>query len=225
VKTRNLLALSNLFVRGNLLAVAVLVSACQGQTSPQPPIVPIRNMHEQPRYDSQERSTYFDDHRTMRPPVPGTVAREMELDSSIDTGVGDDGTYAMTIPEPIVAQHGGLQQMLERGQQRYGIYCTPCHGAVGDGRGMVPTVSNTAAIRPPTFHEDRLRHIPDGQLYATIRNGLRNMPSYRGQIPVADRWAIVAYVRALQLSQSDQRTASLEGQPTLEAPARQERAQ
>jgi mono/diheme cytochrome c family protein len=75
---------------------------------------------------------------------------------------------------------------------------------------MVPVVSQIASIRPPTFHDERLRHIPDGQLYATIRNGIRNMPAYRAQIPIADRWAIVAYVRALQLSQSDQRTAALE---------------
>lgn len=207
-----------MIARRSMLALAALLAACQGQTSTSPPIVPIRNMHEQPRYDAQERSTYFDDHRTMRPPVnvpgtslPATVAREMEIDPTVDTGVGSDGSYAMTIPESAIAHHEGWESMIARGQNRYAIYCVPCHGGLGDGRGMVPTVASTvSAIQPPSFHDDRLRHVPDGRLYATIRNGIGNMPSYRAQIPVHDRWAIVAYVRALQLSQADQRTAGLD---------------
>jgi mono/diheme cytochrome c family protein len=107
----------------------------------------------------------------------------------------------------VVQGAGGMAQLLSRGQERFGIYCVPCHGGLGDGQGMVPRVSNVALIRPPTFHDDRLRHAPDGQIYATIRNGVRNMPSYRANIPVRDRWAIVAYVRALQVSQQDGRTA------------------
>jgi mono/diheme cytochrome c family protein len=143
----------------------------------------------------------------MRPPVPHAVAREMVVDSLLETGVEDDGTYAMTIPEPMVEQFGGMAELVERGQDRYGIYCVPCHGGLGDGQGMVPQVSGVAAIQPPTFHDDRIRHMPDGQLFATIRNGIRNMPAYRHNVPVADRWAIVAYVRALQLHQMDGRTA------------------
>lgn len=179
------------------------LTACQGQTSTEPPIVPVRNMHEQPRYDAQSASVYFTDGRTMRPPVPNTVAREMERDLTIDTGLEDDNGYVTTIPAPVVEEFGGMAQLLERGEQRYGIYCGPCHGGLGDGGGMVPEVSQVATIRPPTFHDDRIRHMPDGQLYATIRNGIRNMPAYGHAIPVRDRWAIVGYVRALQLSQQE----------------------
>lgn len=190
-----------------LMLLSVALAGCQGQTSEQPPIVPIRNMHEVPRFDPQAETPLFADHRTMRPPVPHTVAREEVVDAAIDTGLDDAGSYLMTIPEPVVESFGGMGEMLERGEERYGIYCVPCHGGLGDGQGMVPRVSGVSTITPPTFHDDRIRHMPDGQLYATIRNGIRNMPAYGHNVPVADRWAIVGYVRALQLSQMDGRTA------------------
>lgn len=185
--------------------VLLALTGCQGQTSTEPPIVPIRNMHEQPRYDTQEAGRYFTDGRAMRPHVAHTVAQEMEVDPIVDTGVNDDFSYAQTIPEDVVEGFGGMGALVERGESRYGIYCVPCHGALGDGNGMVPEVSGVSTIRPPTFHDDRIRHMPDGQMYATIRNGLRNMPAYGHSVPVRDRWAIVGYVRALQLSQMDGR--------------------
>lgn len=188
--------------------VALLVAAisgCQGMRSEDPPIVPIRNMHEQPRYDAQEASPYFADGRAMRPPVPGAIAREMVVDEAIDTGVDVDGNFVLTVPEAVVARAGGLDALAHRGEDRYGIYCVPCHGGLGDGNGMVPEVSGVGTIRPPTFHDDRLRTAPDGQIYATIRNGIRNMPAYRQSVPVQDRWAIVAYVRALQIDQGASR--------------------
>ncbi len=188
-----------------LIASALVMLACQGQTSTEPPIVPIRNMHEQPRYDSQEASIYFSDHRSMRPEVPHTVASEMEVDPVIDTGVEDDFAYVESIPASVVEDFGGMAELLERGEGRYDIYCVPCHGGLGDGAGLVPRVSGVATITPPSFHDDRMRSMPDGQLYATIRNGVRNMPAYRHNVPVRDRWAIVGYVRALQLSQMDGR--------------------
>jgi mono/diheme cytochrome c family protein len=188
-------------------AMALTIAGCQGQTSSEPPIVPVRNMHEVPRYDPQARSAYFRDSRTMRPQVPHTVAREMEVDLSVETGRADDGQYLLTIPDSVVSEAGGMEAMLARGEDRYAIYCVPCHGGLGDGEGLVPRVSRAAAIKPPTFHDDRIRHMPDGQLYATISNGIRNMPAYAAQIPVDDRWAIVAYVRALQLARMDERTA------------------
>lgn len=188
-----------------LLALAgAILAGCQGQTSPEPPIVPIRSMHEQPRYDPQERSHYFADGRTMRPPVPNTVAREMIVEPSIAEGLSDDGRYVQSIPDAVIVQSGGMEALLERGRGRYDIYCVPCHGGLGDGQGMVPRVSGVAAITPPTFHDDRIRHMPDGQMFATISNGVRNMPAYAAQVPVMDRWAIIAYVRALQLAQLDQ---------------------
>ncbi|MGE0785920.1 MAG: cytochrome c [Sandaracinaceae bacterium] len=193
------------------LSAVALLSACQGMTSEEPPIVPIRGMHEQPRYDAQERSPFFADHRSMRPPVPHTLPREATVDEAIDTGVALDGTYVMTVPQPVVTAGGGLEALTRRGHDRFNIYCVPCHGGLGDGQGMVPNVSGVATIRPPTFHDERLQHAPDGQIYATIRNGIRNMPAYGQNIPVQDRWAIVAYVRALQLNQAATRTAAVDG--------------
>lgn len=185
------------------LALVSSLLGCQGQRTTEPPIIPVRNMNEQPRYDTQEASPYFADGRVMRPQVPHTIAREMVIDGEIDTGVDPSGEYAMSIPEVVVEESGGMAGLVERGQDRYEIFCTPCHGGLGDGAGMVPEVSGVGTIRPPTFHEDRIRHMPDGQLYATIRNGVRNMPAYRHNVPVHDRWAIVSYVRALQLSQME----------------------
>ncbi|MBX3275095.1 MAG: cytochrome c [Sandaracinaceae bacterium] len=186
-------------------ALALSLAACQGQTSTEPPIVPVRQMHEQPRYDAQEPGGYFPDGRAMRPHVEHTVAREMEVDLTIDTGLEGQARYVDTIPPDVIDGFRGMPALLARGEDRYGIYCVPCHGALGDGAGMVPEVSGVGTIRPPTFHDDRVRRMPDGQVYATIRNGLRNMPAYRHNVPVRDRWAIVGYVRALQLSQMDGR--------------------
>ncbi|MDX1579427.1 MAG: cytochrome c [Gemmatimonadota bacterium] len=195
---------------GVLLTAAALLGGCWGQTSEEPPIHPIRNMHDVPRYDPHEGSPYFQDGRAMRPEVPHTIAREMEPDLVIDTGVEADGSYTLSVPQPVIDRAGGMDDLVHRGQGRYDIYCVPCHGGLGDGNGMVPEVSGEGAIRPPTFHDDRIRTMPDGQLYATIRNGIRNMPAYRANIPVEDRWAIVAYVRALQLNQLDARTAMVD---------------
>ena len=184
-----------------LLAASLLfVLSCKGQTSKEPPIVPIRNMYTQPRLNPQAASAFFDDGRTMRQPVQGTVAREMEIDVEIATGRSASGTgYVMSIPKTVLKQHGGMHATLERGRERYGIYCVPCHGNAGTGQGIVV---KRGMLPPPTFHEARLRTIPDGQLFASITNGIGNMPSYRHSIPIADRWAIISYVRALQITQA-----------------------
>ena len=92
--------------------------------------------------------------------------------------------------------------MLNRGQDRYNIYCRPCHDGTGSGKGTVIERANFQPA-PPTFHQDRIRQMPDGQLFATITHGARVMPPYAARIPVVDRWAIVSYVRALQLSQGE----------------------
>ncbi len=191
-----------------IAAVAVLASltaGCRGQTSTEPPIVPFRGMHEMPRYDAQEHSPYFEDGRTMRPEIEGTVAREMEVDAQVDTGLDADGSYVLSVPTSVVERRGGLEALLRRGHQRYDIYCAPCHSELGDGNGMV---SQRAASLGVTFAAANLtdpgfQHMPDGRLFLTISNGVRTMPAYRAQIPVADRWAIVAYVRALQVSRAD----------------------
>lgn len=204
---------------------AVFLAGCRGEVSSDPPIVLLRNMHFQQRVNPQSRSAFYRDHRGMRTPPEGTVsrfpgganARYANFTVGRDEGFDDDEvtqgheadspTYVMTIPDRVTQAAGGLAPLVARGQQRYGIYCTPCHGGAGDGRGLVwlrsqgPDGPRYQYPQPANLNDERIRHVPDGQLYATIANGVRNMPGYAAQIPVADRWAIVAYVRALQLSQ------------------------
>jgi hypothetical protein len=184
-----------------LVALAAL-SGCRGQTSKDSPIVGIRGMYDQPRYDMQSKSEFFADRRTMRSPVEGTIAREQQIDVDPEVGGGrtrDDSGYVLTVPPIVVERMGGAEAFVARGQERFNIYCTPCHDATGSGHGMAV---KHGMLAPPTFHQDRIRHMPDGQLFATISNGIRNMPAYGISVPAFDRWAIVAYVRALQLSQA-----------------------
>jgi mono/diheme cytochrome c family protein len=181
-------------------SLAISLFGCRGQTTEDEPIVPIRNMYDQPKYSMQQESAFFPDHRNMRPPPEGVVSREEEWDESIATGRLDDGSgYVLTIPEGVVEQAGGMDALVKRGQDRFGIYCTPCHDRTGSGNGMAV---KHGMMQPPSFHQDRLRHAPDGQIFATISNGVRNMPAYGPQVPVRDRWAVVSYVRALQISQA-----------------------
>lgn len=210
-------------MRAALLCLVVLsVAGCDwweppfyGWESEEPPVVPLRNMYNQPRYDTQERSPFFADGRTMRPQVPGTVSRETDPDIEVATGRTADGAaWVLTVPTAVTARAGGADHLLARGRDRYHIYCVPCHSVSGDGTGMVARraeESGALGLKPPTFHDDRLRHIPDGQLYATITNGVRNMPAYGHNIPIDDRWAIVTYVRALQLTQSSEASAQKSG--------------
>jgi hypothetical protein len=186
----------------SLCALAMLAGAgCRGQTSADPPIAVLRDMFNQDRYNPQAESQLFSDGRTMRMPVLGTVAREREIDPELGQGrLPDDSGYVADVPPSIVQHFGGAPTMLERGLERYDIYCRPCHDGTGAGRGTVITRSNWQPA-PPSFHQDRIRQMPDGQLFATITRGVRTMPSYGAFIPVNDRWAIVSYVRALQLSQ------------------------
>jgi mono/diheme cytochrome c family protein len=189
-----------------VVALSSLTTGCRGQTSKETPIVGIRNMYDQPKYSIQSESDFFEDGRTMRTPVVGTVSREREVDIRLSEGRTEDNTaYVLTIPDAMVRKNQGPEKMVQRGQERFNIYCTPCHDKTGSGHGMVQkraVASGATAFAPPSFHQDRIRHIPDGQLYATISNGKGNMPAYGPQIPIEDRWAIVSYVRALQLSQA-----------------------
>lgn len=184
-----------------LVALVVVLGACRGETSLEPPIVVLRNMFDQDRYDPQSESRFFADGRTMRMPVANTVPRETVLDPVIGQGrLSDDSGYALEIPGPVIAGHGGMLALLDRGRERFGIYCAPCHGGTGVGNGRVVERGKLQPA-PTNLQDERIRHIPDGQLFATMSNGVRNMPAYGPQIPVVDRWAIVGYVRALQVSQ------------------------
>lgn len=185
-----------------VLLLSLCASAgCRGQTSADPPIVPLRNMFDQDRYDPQSESQFFTDGRTMRTPVAGTIPRERQLDPEIGQGrLPDDSGYVLEVPSAVVAGMGGPAAMLDRGEDRFNIYCRPCHDGTGAGQGTVITRSGWQPP-PPSFHQDRIRQMPDGQLFATITHGVRIMPAYGARIPIADRWAVVSYVRALQLSQ------------------------
>lgn len=197
-----------------LLLAALVVGAlagCREQTSDDPPVLLERNMYDTERYNPEAYSDFFPDHRTMRPPVPGTIARDRyEDDPEVATGLlADRSAYVMTIPQALVQRIGGMDKLLARGQERFGIYCAPCHGLTGDGKGMVVCKRDKATdpcesrgFPPlPSYEDPRLRSMPDGQLFATITHGVRTMPAYGPQIPAQDRWAIVGYVRALQMSQ------------------------
>ena len=151
-----------------------------------------QDMHDQPRYEPLEASAFFTDGLSSRPLVPGTVPRGgLREDAHLYTGrIGDD--LAADLPMPLTSE------LLARGRGRFEIYCTPCHGDLGNGQGMVVQRGFPA---PRSFHEDRLRGEPVGYFYDVMTNGFGRMQDYSAQVPVTDRWAIAAYIRALQLSQ------------------------
>jgi mono/diheme cytochrome c family protein len=165
-------------------------------------------MYEQEKYEPQEYSRFFADHGSMRPPAVGTVPRErFEEDESVATGVLIDATgYVMTIPDLVVARTGGMASMVQRGRERFDVSCAPCHGRTGDGDGLI---AQAGLPKLPRLDDPRICRMPDGQMYATIANGVRLMPPYAAQLDVNDRWAVVAYVRALELHDISQ------GGPTL----------
>jgi hypothetical protein len=140
-----------------------------------------------------EESEFFLDKSAMRMPVEGTVARgELHENTAYYYGKDDQGKFVQKAPVEFTLK------LLERGQKRYNIYCTPCHGSTGYGQGIIV---KKGFLPPPSFHLDRLRESEDGYIFDVISKGIRNMPSYQYQIPVSDRWAIVGYFRALQRSQ------------------------
>jgi hypothetical protein len=178
-----------------LLMTPALLSGCaRERPSSKPPIHLIPDMDHQPKFKAQSESRFFADGAAMRPPVPGTVARgELRENDAYYRGQNPDGSYLRSLPVPVT------RALLERGRERYDIFCSPCHSRVGDGRGIM---IQRGYVPPPTFHSERLRDIEDGYMYSVITDGVRNMPGYRYQVPVEDRWAVVAYLRALQRSQN-----------------------
>lgn len=179
-----------------LFAIGISLTACQGQISEKPPVHPNMNMDQQPRFEAQEENNFFNDGRAMRQPVEGTVARGLaKTDVEYYEGVDEDGDYIDNIPIDLT------KSFLYRGKERYEIYCTPCHGQAGAGNGIIME-GNYGYVPAPSFHDQRVQNLSDGELYSAIYNGVRTMPSYATQVKVEDRWAIVAYIRALQESQS-----------------------
>jgi mono/diheme cytochrome c family protein len=163
------------------------------------------DMHVQPKYNTYDPSDFFADGRSARQPVAGTVARgELRIDEHLYTGKVD-GKDADTYPFPI-----GANDIL-RGQERYNIYCSPCHDYTGSGRGMIVM---RGFPPPPSFHIDRLRQAPPGHFFDVMTNGNGSMYSYASRITPEDRWRIAAYIRALQLSQN----AKIDDVPAADRP-------
>ncbi len=192
-------------VYGGILLAALaliplaLIARARVTTSSEPRIQLIRDMGRQPKFKTQSADPMFADGRAMRPEVAGTVARgERHANAAFWTGRDADG-WVTAFP---VAVNDAL---LRRGQERYDIFCAPCHGLAGYGDG--PVAKRADALQegtwtpPSSYHTDLVRQRPLGFIFNTITYGIRNMPAYGPQIPASDRWAIIAYVRALERSQ------------------------
>jgi len=163
-----------------LCLLCVIVSGCR------------QDMHDQPKYIPLRQSAFFNDARSARPVVEGTIARGQLRDDELLYSGKVNGADAAMFPMSIDAA------VMARGQQRFNIYCAPCHGRTGQGDGMVV---RRGYRRPPSLHQDRLRNAPTGHFFDVMTNGFGAMPDYAAQIRAEDRWAIIAYIRALQLSE------------------------
>lgn len=164
-----------------LLAVAICTTACR------------QDMHNQPRYKPLAYTTFFDDGRAARPAIDDTVARgQLHLDPARYTGK-ENGKDVDFFPIQITAAD------IARGQQRFNIFCSPCHGRLGDGHGMIVS---RGLRQPPSYHDARLMNAPVGHFFDVMTNGYGAMYSYASRVPTDDRWRIAAYIRALQLSQN-----------------------
>jgi mono/diheme cytochrome c family protein len=153
-----------------------------------------QDMHDQPKFIPLRPSSFFADGRSERPLIEGTVARgHLNDDTALYTGKGPDGKPLDTFPFAVT------KEIVERGQERFNVYCSPCHDRTGSGDGMIV---KRGYRKPPSYHTDQLRQAPNGLFYDVITNGFGAMPDYAAQIAPRDRWAIVAYIRALQLSQN-----------------------
>lgn len=171
-------------------AVLLLLAGCRGSISEEAPVHLNRNMDTQEKYVAQRSSAFFADGSAMRTPPEGTVARgALRADDALYTGKDADGAY-VSLPFAITEADRA------RGAERFGIYCSPCHGHSGDGKGKI--MEYKYPIPPTSLYEQKVYDMADGNLFEVISNGIRNMPSYRQQIPAHDRWRIVAHVRALQ---------------------------
>jgi mono/diheme cytochrome c family protein len=195
-----------------MMLAVVALSGCRGGTSEEPPVLPppkwldhyllpVTNMSLQPKYEAQAQNDFWSDGADMRMPPENTVARgALKADPAFYRGVDANGQPVDQYPVQLT------RALLDRGQERYNVYCAPCHDRTGRGQGLVP---KRGWVPPPSFFDDRILAFTPGQFYQVISQGVRTMPSYAKQIPEADRWAIVAYIQALQTAA----TASLDDVP------------
>jgi mono/diheme cytochrome c family protein len=183
-----------------------LIARARAVNSPEPRIHYVLDMDNQPKFRAQAANPLFADGRAQRPPIEGTVAwGSDDPDPMFHLGLDGDQLTGR-FPDQVTVDLA----LMQRGQERFNIYCQPCHGLAGYGDGIVNKramqllatgTKGTAWVQPKSLHELAIVEQPIGQLFNTITNGVRNMPAYGPQIPVHDRWAIVAYVKALQMSQ------------------------
>ncbi len=175
-----------------LALLPLALAACRGDPADQPPMHLIMDMRNQAKYRPEGESAFFADKRAMRAPVEGTIAQgQLFEDQAFYKGRTEQG-FLLKSPQEV------SESSLRRGQERFNIYCSPCHDRTGTGRGL--TVQR--GFPPPVdLNGERVRNFADGEIFNVITRGVRNMPSYAAQIPEEDRWKIVAWVRVLQRSQ------------------------
>jgi mono/diheme cytochrome c family protein len=180
-----------------VLALFAAASGCQGadETDELSQNEIFQRMQRQPKFRSYQRNDFYEDLRAMRMPPPGTVSREVygAGQGNVDTGLTPARTFVEKIPVPVD------QPLLELGRHNFQVVCATCHGLAGDGRSMV--AMNMSLMAPPSFHSDKLRGKPDGYFFEVITNGFGAMPAQGWRWTPRERWAVVAYVRALQYSQ------------------------
>jgi mono/diheme cytochrome c family protein len=201
------------FIYGGILLTSValippvVILRARLVPSDKPRIHIIQNMDNQPKYRAQHQNLMFNDGRAMRPRVAGTISQAgFTSDTHYALGLMD-GAYATAFPSQVSVDDA----LLDRGRARFDIYCLPCHGAAGDGDGMVNKramvllnngVNGTIWVQPRNLHQPDMQDLPPGRIFHTITNGFGNMAGYAAQIPVADRWAITAWVYALQVGRN-----------------------
>ena len=193
-----------------LTSLVGLTGCARGCTSSRPPIHLNPSMDDQPKVLPQTASKFFYDGASMRQPVPGTVPiGGLKEDAAFFTGKGADAQFVTTNPVTVPGTDNAA--LVERGRERYVIYCQPCHDARGDGKGILFQRGN---VPTASFHQDKILKYPDGFIFEVMTNGLALMPAYRWAIPPADRWAIVAHIRELERK----RLASATGAPASPPP-------
>jgi hypothetical protein len=174
-------AMNRTLLQGLMVGCLVCVAGCR------------QDMHDQPKFKPLRANSFFADGRSARPLVAGTVARgTLQEDDHLFTGRMNN-EFVTTFPFPVT------KEGILRGQERFNIFCSPCHGQLGNGEGAIV---QRGMKKPPSFHIDRLRESPPGYFFNVITNGFGAMFDYSDRIPARDRWAIIAYIRALQLSQN-----------------------
>ena len=180
-----------IFVLCTVMVVAI--AGKRGSISRRPPIELFPDMNRQPKLRPQVPNAFFADGRSSRPPIPGTIARgDRYEDLPVNTGrVTGTTNFVETIPVEVTAK------LIARGQQRFNINCSPCHGEQGDGNGVVKKLGLATVAN---LHDKRIVELPDGEIFNTITYGKNTMGPYGANVTIDDRWAVIAYVRALQLS-------------------------